>query len=339
MESLSLQDVALSAPATPVQCLHRTTLARRAQGKINPRDTYREQVSLLSAQQQLTLINEINRLTDQGLPPTCAMVRNFAEDMVKKCPGKNWAYEFVRRHQKILKSGVLAAVDLSRKKADNAYQYTLYFELVCSSLNIRLYNNILKVRAKIEQYGILPQNTYNMDEKGFLIGILQKVKRVFNKDSEKRGKLIGAGQDGNHEWITCLATICMDGTYIPPSLIYQATTGNIQDTWLDDFKPDEPDAAHFASSPSGWTNNELGMAWLTTVFDRYTKAKARHGRDWRLLFIDGHGSHVNIPFLDWCLEHRILVAVYPPHSTHRLQPLDVSLFNPLANYYSQELNK
>ena len=29
----------------------------------------------------------------------------------------------------------------------------------------------------------------------------------------------------------------------------------------------------------------------------------------------------------------------PPHSTHRLQPLDVSLFNPLANYYSQELNK
>jgi hypothetical protein len=81
------------------------------------------------------------------------------------------------------------------------------------------------------------------------------------------------------------------------------------------------------------------MAWLTTVFDCYTKAKARHGRDWRLIFIDGHGSHVNIPFLDWCLEHRILVAVYPPHSTHQLQPLDVNLFNSLAKYYSQELNK
>lgn len=76
------------------------------------------------------------------------------------------------------------------------------------------------------------------------------------------------------------------------------------------------------------------MAWLITVFNCYTKAKARHGRDWRLLFIDGHGSYVNILFLDWCLEHRILVAVYPPHLTHQLQPLDVSLFNPLANYYS-----
>jgi hypothetical protein len=57
-----------------------------------------------------------------------------------------------------------------------------------------------------------------------------------------------------------------------------------------------------------------------------------------MLYIDGHGSHVNMRFLTWANEHRILVAVYPPHSTHRLQPLDVSLFSPLANYYSQELN-
>jgi len=34
-----------------------------------------------------------------------------------------------------------------------------------------------------------------------------------------------------------------------------------------------------------------------------------------------------------------LVAVYPPHSTHRLQPLDISLFAPLATRYSQELNQ
>nr|POE44883.1 hypothetical protein CFP56_78935 [Quercus suber] len=43
-------------------------------------------------------------------------------------------------------------------------------------------------------------------------------------------------------------------------------------------------------------------------------------------------------FLDWCQSHKILVAVYPPHSTHRLQPLDVGLFSPLAIYYSQRLD-
>jgi hypothetical protein len=35
-------------------------------------------------------------------------------------------------------------------------------------------------------------------------------------------------------------------------------------------------------------------------------------------------------FLDWCEQHRIIVMVFPPHSTHRLQPLDVSLFYPLS---------
>jgi hypothetical protein len=150
---------------------------------------------------------------------------------------------------------------------------------------------------------------------------------------------LGAGQDGNREWITCLATICMDETNIPPTLIYQATTGNLRTTWLDDFVSNEPNAAHFASIPSGWTNYNLGYAWLTTVFDRYTKKKACQGREWRLLFIDGHESHINLRFINWCIEHHIMVAAYPPHSTHRLQPLDIGIFAPPATYYSGELNQ
>ena len=147
-----------------------------------------------------------------------------------------------------------------------------------------------------------------MDEKGFLLGILQKTKRVFTQAYFESGKLLGAGQDGNREWITILATICMDGSYLPPSIIYQATSGNLQDTWLDGFDP-QKDEAFFTSSPTGWTNDELGFSWLTTVFDRYTKPKARHGRDYRLLFVDGHGSHMNMKFLTWCEQHRVLVAV------------------------------
>ena len=129
----------------------------------------------------------------------------------------------------------------------------------------------------------------------------------------------------------------MDGTTLPPAIIYQANSGNLQDTWLDEFDPVEQ-CCFFASSSTGWTNEELGYSWLIKVFDRATKEKARFGRDYRLLFVDGHNSHVNMKFLSWCEQHKILVAVYPPHSTHRLQPLDVSLFNPLSNYYSQNLS-
>jgi hypothetical protein len=64
--------------------------------------------------------------------------------------------------------------------------------------------------------------------------------------------------------------------------------------------------------------------------------KAR--RDWRLLILDGHSSHYTLSFLEWCQSNRILVAVFPPHSAHRLQPLNVSLFRPLASYYSQSLD-
>jgi DDE superfamily endonuclease len=35
---------------------------------------------------------------------------------------------------------------------------------------------------------------------------------------------------------------------------------------------------------------------------------------------------------------QILILVLPPHTTHRLQPLDVGLFSPLAKAYSKRLN-
>ena len=44
-------------------------------------------------------------------------------------------------------------------------------------------------------------------------------------------------QDGNREWITTIACICADGTSLTPVLIYQAVSGRIQDTWLQDFGP------------------------------------------------------------------------------------------------------
>ena len=80
------------------------------------------------------------------------------------------------------------------------------------------------------------------------------------------------------------------------------------------------------------------MDWLVRVFDPATKKKASHGHEPRLLFLDGHSSHVNMIFLNWCDSHNIHVCAYPPHTTHRLQPLDVSVFSPLATYYSQELD-
>jgi hypothetical protein len=95
-------------------------------------------------------------------------------------------------------------------------------------------------------------------------------------------------------------------------------------------------SVYVTPSPSGWTNNDIGLAWLEQVFDRHTKEEAR--QSYRLLILDGHGSHVTMDFIEYCDQHKILLAIFPPHSTHTLQPLDVCIFKPLSQAYSNELS-
>ncbi|KJZ68706.1 hypothetical protein HIM_11907 [Hirsutella minnesotensis 3608] len=299
-----------------------TTLRRRHQGKQRSRqDADALYKSRLSKQQERDLVAYIRKLSSRGILPTLPMIKSFAQDIAKIEVGKDWPYSFVRRNSDELGCTWFDGFDIARKRADNPSRYRAYYELI---------------REKIEKYNILPCNTYNVDEKGFLLGVINRTKRVFSVRAKKQGKLIGAAQDGNRSWITFLACVCQDLTALPPFLIYQGKPGQVQDSWLTEFDP-EHQSAFFTTSESGWTSHELGKEWLIGVFDRFTKAKARNGRDYRLLITDGHSSHVNMDFLEWCDQHRIIVAVFPPHSTHRLQPLDVSLFGPLSTAYTNQL--
>ena len=42
-------------------------------------------------------------------------------------------------------------------------------------------------------------------------------------------------------------------------------------------------------------------------------------------------------FIEYCDRRRILLMVFPPHSTHTLQPLDVVMFKPLSQAYTTAL--
>jgi len=73
------------------------------------------------------------------------------------------------------------------------------------------------------------------------------------------------------------------------------------------------------------------------VFDPATCAKA--GRRRRLLIIDRYSSHINMEFIRTCDRLKIILLILPPHSTYRLQPLDVGCFLPLATCYTTEIDK
>jgi hypothetical protein len=296
----------------------RRTLARRHQCVTASSSTKAADQRALQPQQELELLQYIKQLTERGLPPTRAMVRRFASDIAKRELGKGWIDRYIKRHDIHLISRWATGIDRSRHQADSQSKYSLYFELL---------------RSKISQYNIKPRHMYNMDEKGFMLGVLTRSKRVFSRRMYENGKIKAHIQDGSREWITLLACICADGTALDPAIIYQSASSSLQDSWLQAFEPN--DRVYFSSSSSGWTNNNIGLAWLKQVFDRSTKAKARSS--YRLLILDGHGSHLTKEFIDYCDQNRILLMIYPPHSTHTLQPLDVVMFKPLSSAYSGEV--
>ena len=85
-------------------------------------------------------------------------------------------------------------------------------------------------------------------------------------------------------------------------------------------------------SDNGWTTNEIGLTWLN-LFHKYTKDRTVGTH--RLLVLDGHGSHVNPEFDQFCLDYKIIVVCMPAHSSHLLQPLDVGCFLVLKQSYGR----
>ena len=56
------------------------------------------------------------------------------------------------------------------------------------------------------------------------------------------------------------------------------------------------------------------------------------------LILDNHESHLSIPAINVAKENGILLLTLPPHTSHKLEPLDCTVFSPYKTYYSACLN-
>jgi hypothetical protein len=223
----------------------RTTLSQRHQGASRSRAATSQQQQLLNPQQEEELVRYIERCTERSLPPTREMVRNFASAVAKWDASDAWVTRFLHCHKVDLTTKWSAGIDRNRHQADSHGKYDLYFQLL---------------HRKIQEYNIEPGNTYNMDEKGFFVGITTRSKRVFSKAVWQAKLRTAAIQDGNREWITLLACVCSNGEALPPALIYKGKAG-LQSSWVDNVEAGKHQV-FVANSTSGWTNNDIGLAWL-----------------------------------------------------------------------------
>ena len=160
------------------------------------------------------------------------------------------------------------------------------------------------------------------------MGVISTAKVITGSEKASRAFFT---QPGNREWVTVIECINSYGWAIPPLIILEGKVhistwyknGDLLDDWA------------IGVSENGWTNNELGMTWLRTIFNKYTKDRTK-GR-YRLLILDGHGSHVTSEFEQFCTQNDIIPLCMPAHSSHLLQPLDVGCFSTLKSSYGQEV--
>ena len=85
-------------------------------------------------------------------------------------------------------------------------------------------------------------------------------------------------------------------------------------------------------SPNGWTDDFLCTEWFRKCFiPQATEHKVSDALI--LLLYDGHGSHKTAALIELAHEHNIILFCLPPHTTHKLQPLDVGVFGPFARVW------
>ncbi|KAJ8884648.1 hypothetical protein PR048_016506 [Dryococelus australis] len=71
-------------------------------------------------------------------------------------------------------------------------------------------------------------------------------------------------------------------------------------------------------SDNRWSNGEIFMLFLKH-FNHHLKHFIP------CLFLDNHKTHITLEAINSASESYIIMVVFPPHTTHRLQKLDISI--------------
>ena len=108
-----------------------------------------------------------------------------------------------------------------------------------------------------------------MDEKGFQAGVCAKVRVMVSKYETKKKAYMT--QPGDRDWVSLIETVSMDGRALPPWIILKGKL--YQKSWFQQLEKNES-RGYIATTENGWTNNEIGLAWLSQCFDKETENKS-----------------------------------------------------------------
>lgn len=129
------------------------------------------------------------------------------------------------------------------------------------------------------------------------------------------------------EWVSVIDCVGALGHVLTPLLIYKGKA--VQQQW---FMPGETPDFVYTTSDNAFTTNEIGLRWLREIFISQT-ARDLADDEYRLLLVDGHGSHTTIESMWECFQNKIIPYYLVAHASHILQPLDLTVFSSLKRTY------
>lgn len=220
--------------------------------------------------------------------------------------GKEWYLAFLERN-KSLSLRKPEPTSLSRAMNFNKPNVNKFFE------------NYLNV---LERYKFEPQDIFNVDETG--LTTVHNPSKVIAHKGKKQVGMITSAKRGT------LVTLCVAvnaiGNSFPPMFIFPLAKYN------DIFVKGGPVGSIGAANKSGWMQSAEFLQFIKH-FAKHTNVSKENPK---LLLLDNHNSHVNLPVINFCRENGIVLLTFPPHCSHKLQPLDRSVYGPLKTYFNKE---
>jgi DDE superfamily endonuclease len=171
-----------------------------------------------------------------------------------------------------------------------------------------------------------PHQIFNLDETGLLTVVPPP--KVLAKCGIKQVSQITSAERGN--LVTFVGVICADVARekVPPVFVFPRKKARA------DFLIDAPEGSIALANSSGWMTSELFLKVLEHI-QAHTQASVDNKI---LLLLDNHESHISLAAIEYCVENGIVMLSFPPHTSHRLQPLDVAVYGPFKRSYASAQN-
>ncbi|XP_058805227.1 uncharacterized protein LOC131672183 [Phymastichus coffea] len=218
--------------------------------------------------------------------------------------GMEWYKKFRRRHPQ-LTLRTPEQTSLNRVKAFCTTKVQKFFD---------------QLGAMYDEHHFPATHVYNMDESGFST-VPTKIGRVITLKGTRRVGKVEAAERGT--MITMALTVDANGNSLPPFFLYPRK--NMQSCYLDNATS----GTDALANGSGWMDQPSFLRYMRhfIAFAKPTPASPV------LLLLDNHSSHLSVEALDLAVENGVHILSFPPHCSHRLQPLDVSVFGPVKTFY------